>query len=90
MSEPRRVLLKVSGEAFGGGAIGLDTAVVRDIAEQVAVAIRQGVHVAIVVGGGNFFRGAQLAKAGLERSRADYMGMLGTVMNALALQDVIE
>lgn len=90
MSEPRRVLLKVSGEAFGGGAIGLDTAVVRDIAEQVAVAIRQGVHVAVVVGGGNFFRGAQLAKAGLERSRADYMGMLGTVMNALALQDFIE
>lgn len=90
MSEPRRVLLKVSGEAFGGGAIGLDTAVVRDIAEQVAVAIRQGVHVAAVVGGGNFFRGAQLAKAGLERSRADYMGMLGTVMNALALQDFIE
>ena len=90
MSEPRRVLLKVSGEAFGGGAIGLDTAVVRDIAEQVAVAIRQGVHVGVVVGGGNFFRGAQLAKAGLERSRADYMGMLGTVMNALALQDFIE
>ena len=90
MSEPRRVLLKVSGEAFGGGAIGLDTAVVRDIAVHVAVAIRQGVHVAVVVGGVNFFRGAQLAKAGLERSRADYMGMLGTVMNALALQDFIE
>ena len=89
MSTHRRVLLKLSGEAFGGGTIGLDPSVVRDIAEQVAVAIRQGVHVAVVVGGGDFFRGAQLAKAGLERSRADYMGMLGTVMNALALQDFV-
>ncbi|WP_022868419.1 UMP kinase [Schaalia vaccimaxillae] len=87
---PRRVLLKLSGEAFGGGAVGLDPAVVRDIAQQIAAAVNQGVQVAVVVGGGNFFRGAQLAKSGLDRSRADYMGMLGTVMNALALQDFIE
>ena len=90
MSTKRRVLLKLSGEAFGGGSIGLDPKVVRNIAEQVASAVREGVQVAIVVGGGNFFRGAQLAREGLERSRADYMGMLGTVMNALALQDFIE
>ena len=86
----RRVLLKLSGEAFGGGSVGLDPAVVRDIAEQIADAIRQGVQVAVVVGGGNFFRGAELSQSGLDRSRADYMGMLGTVMNALALQDFIE
>ena len=90
MSTKRRVLLKLSGEAFGGGSIGLDPKVVRNIAEQVATAVREGVQVAIVVGGGNFFRGAQLAREGLERSRADYMGMLGAVMNALALQDFIE
>lgn len=86
----RRVLLKLSGEAFGGGSVGLDPAVVRDIAEQIADAIRQGVQVAVVVGGGNFFRGAELSQSGLDRARADYMGMLGTVMNALALQDFIE
>ncbi|QPK82002.1 UMP kinase [Schaalia sp. ZJ405] len=86
----RRVLLKLSGEAFGGGNVGLDPLVVRDIAQQVATAVRQGIQVAVVVGGGNFFRGAELAKSGLDRSRADYMGMLGTVMNALALQDFIE
>ena len=87
---PRRVLLKLSGEAFGGGSVGLDPHVVRDIAQQIAAAVNEGVQVAVVVGGGNFFRGAQLAKSGLDRSRADYMGMLGTVMNALALQDFIE
>ncbi|WP_371151988.1 UMP kinase [Buchananella felis] len=86
----RRVLLKLSGEMFGGGKIGLDPDVVSDVAQQIAEAVRQGVQVAIVVGGGNFFRGAQLAERGLERSRADYMGMLGTVMNALALQDFLE
>ena len=88
--EARRVLLKLSGEAFGGGDIGLDTAVVRDIAEQIAAAVHQGVQVAVVVGGGNFFRGAELSRSGMDRSRADYMGMLGTVMNALALQDFVE
>ena len=90
MAKPRRVLLKLSGEAFGGGAVGLDPTIVRDIARQIATAVRRGVEVAVVVGGGNFFRGAELARAGMDRSRADYMGMLGTVMNALALQDFIE
>ena len=86
----RRVLLKLSGEAFGGGKVGLGPTVVRQIAEQVAQAVHQGIQVAIVVGGGNFFRGAELSRSGLDRARADYMGMLGTVMNALALQDFIE
>lgn len=86
----RRVLLKLSGEAFGGGAVGLDAVVVRRIAEEVGVAVAEGVQVAIVVGGGNFFRGAELAANGLDRARADYMGMLGTVMNCLALQDFLE
>ena len=84
------MLLKVSGEVFGGGSIGLDPDVVSDAAKQIAAAVRQGVQVAIVVGGGNFFRGAQLSQRGIDRARADYMGMLGTVMNALALQDFIE
>ncbi len=87
---PRRVLLKLSGEAFGGGAVGLDARVVRRIAGEIAVAVRNGVQVAIVVGGGNFFRGAELALNGMDRARADYMGMLGTVMNCLALQDFLE
>lgn len=89
-TQPRRVLMKLSGEVFGGGKVGLDPDVVSDIAHQVAQAVEQGVQVAIVVGGGNFFRGAQLSQRGLDRSRADYMGMLGTVMNALALQDFLE
>ena len=87
---PRRVLLKLSGEAFGGGKVGVAPDVVRGIAEQIAVAVRDGVEVAIVVGGGNFFRGAQLQEQGMDRTRADYMGMLGTVMNCLALQDFLE
>lgn len=86
----RRVLLKLSGEAFGGGTIGIDPGVVRAIAGQIAEAVREGVQVAIVVGGGNFFRGAELSQQGMERSRADYIGMLGTVMNCLALQDFCE
>jgi uridylate kinase len=85
----RRVLLKLSGEVFGGGAVGVDPATVRGIAEQIA-AVYEQVEVAVVVGGGNFFRGAELSKAGMDRSRADYIGMLGTVMNALALQDFLE
>ncbi len=87
---PRRVLLKLSGEVFGGGKVGLDPNVVAGVARQIAEANREGVQVAIVVGGGNFFRGAELSQHGLDRSRADYMGMLGTVMNALALQDFIQ
>ncbi|MBD8060532.1 UMP kinase [Cellulomonas sp. JH27-2] len=86
----RRVLLKLSGETFGGGAVGLATDVVRRVAAEIAVAVREGVQVAIVVGGGNFFRGAELSASGLDRARADYMGMLGTVMNCLALQDFLE
>ncbi len=86
----RRVLLKLSGEAFGGGQIGVDPDIVKGIARQIAGAAKTGVEVAIVVGGGNFFRGAELQKRGMERSRADYMGMLGTVMNCLALQDFLE
>ncbi|MGY5318424.1 UMP kinase [Neomicrococcus lactis] len=85
----RRVLLKLSGEVFGGGKVGLDTTTVRNIAEQIAATVGE-VEVAIVVGGGNFFRGAELSQAGMDRSRADYMGMLGTVMNCLALQDFLE
>lgn len=86
----RRVLLKLSGETFGGGDVGLAVDVVRRVAAEIAVAVREGVQVAIVVGGGNFFRGAQLSQSGLDRARADYMGMLGTVMNCLALQDFLE
>ncbi|MFC4336701.1 UMP kinase [Salininema proteolyticum] len=86
----RRVLLKLSGESFGGGAVGVDPDVVQEIAVQIAAAVDAGVQVAVVIGGGNFFRGAELQKRGMERTRADYMGMLGTVMNSLALQDFIE
>ncbi|WP_029289342.1 UMP kinase [Cellulomonas sp. HZM] len=86
----RRVLLKLSGETFGGGDVGLAVDVVRRVAGEIALAVREGVQVAIVVGGGNFFRGAQLSQSGLDRARADYMGMLGTVMNCLALQDFLE
>ena len=87
----RRVLLKLSGEVFGGAkGIGVDPDVVQDIAKQIADVARTGVQVAIVVGGGNYFRGAELQQRGMDRARADYMGMLGTVMNCLALQDFLE
>ena len=89
-SPRRRVLLKLSGEVFGGGRVGVDPDVVRGIARQIADAVREGIEVAVVVGGGNFFRGAELQQKGMERSRADYIGMLGTVMNCLALQDFLE
>ena len=85
----RRVLLKLSGEAFGGGQLGVNPDVVGQIAREIAAAVDR-VEVAIVVGGGNFFRGAELSQRGMDRGRADYMGMLGTVMNALALQDFLE
>ena len=91
MTNPyHRVMLKLSGEAFGGGAIGVDPDVVASIAAQIAEVVASGVQVCVVVGGGNFFRGAELQTRGMERARADYMGMLGTVMNALALQDFCE
>ena len=86
----RRVLLKLSGEMFGGGRLGVDPDVVARIAREIAVVVAEGVQVAVVVGGGNFFRGAELSQRGMDRSRADYMGMLGTVMNCLALQDFLE
>jgi len=86
----RRVVLKLSGEVFGGGAVGVDPDVVGHIARQIALVVRRGVQVAVVIGGGNFFRGAELQRRGMDRARADYMGMLGTVMNCLALQDFLE
>jgi len=92
----RRVLLKLSGEAFGGGQLGVNPDVVAAIAKEIAAAVPSGpddpngVEIAVVVGGGNFFRGAELGQRGMDRARADYMGMLGTVMNALALQDFLE
>src|ERR1700712_4833797 len=90
MTGDKRVLLKLSGEVFGGGQIGLDPDTVREIAQEIAVVVRSGVEVAIVTGGGNFFRGAELQQHGMDRARADYMGMLGIVMNCLALQDFLE
>jgi uridylate kinase len=87
----KRVLLKLSGEVFGGEkGIGVDPDVVHDVANQIAEVVRSSTQIAIVVGGGNYFRGAELQQRGMDRARADYMGMLGTVMNCLALQDFLE
>ncbi|MGN6782089.1 MAG: UMP kinase [Marmoricola sp.] len=86
----QRVLLKLSGEVFGGGRVGVDPDVVQKIAREIAAVQRAGVQVAVVTGGGNFFRGAELQQRGMDRGRADYMGMLGIVMNCLALQDFLE
>ncbi|QRP44331.1 UMP kinase [Amycolatopsis sp. FDAARGOS 1241] len=86
----RRVLLKLGGEMFGGGSIGVDPDVVHSVARQIAAVARTGVQVAVVIGGGNYFRGAELSQRGMDRDRADYMAMLGTVMNCLALQDFLE
>jgi uridylate kinase len=87
----RRVLLKLSGEAFAGGAsLGVDPDIVATLARQIADVVNGGVQVAVVIGGGNYFRGAELSQRGMDRTRADYMGMLGTVMNCLALQDFLE
>ena len=87
----RRVLLKLSGEVFGGEkGIGVDINVMRDVATQIKDVVKGGVQLAVVVGGGNYFRGAELQQVGMDRARADYMGMLGTVMNCLALQDFLE
>ena len=85
-----RVLLKLGGEMFGGGGVGLDPDVVATVADQLGEVVATGVQIAVVIGGGNFFRGAELQQRGLDRARSDYMGMLGTVMNCLALQDFLE
>ena len=88
---PRRVLLKVSGEALmGSQQSGVDMTRVREVAAQVAVLHATGVQIAIVVGGGNFLRGASQAELGMERATGDYMGMLATILNALPLQDGLE
>jgi uridylate kinase len=86
----KRVLLKLSGEVFGGGKVGVDPDVVQTIAREIASVANAGVQIAVVTGGGNFFRGAELQQRGMDRVRADYMGMLGIVMNCLALQDFLE
>jgi uridylate kinase len=87
----RRILLKLSGEALMGEAdYGIDPAVIRRMAEEVRDVRDLGVQIGVVIGGGNIFRGAGLADAGMDRVTADHMGMLATVMNALALQDALE
>jgi uridylate kinase len=87
----KRVVLKLSGEAFAGNEpLGISPDAVAHIATEVVSAVKEGVEVAAVVGGGNMFRGAALSERGIDRARADYMGMLGTVINCLALQDVLE
>jgi uridylate kinase len=87
----RRVLLKLSGEALMGELdYGIEPSVIQRIAGEIAVARESGIEITIVIGGGNIFRGAGLARAGMDRVTGDYMGMLATVMNALAIQDALE
>jgi uridylate kinase len=87
----RRVLLKLSGEALMGELdYGIEPKVIQRIAGEIGTALKSGVEIAIVVGGGNIFRGAGLARAGMDRVTGDHMGMLATVMNALAIQDALE
>src|SRR3954449_7732224 len=86
----RRVLLKLGGEMFGGGGLGVDPKVVETVSKQISEVVASGAQIAVVIGGGNFFRGRELQQRGMDRSRADYMGMLATVMNCLALQDFLE
>lgn len=87
----RRVLLKLSGEALMGGLdYGIEPSVIQRIAREIATVRETGVEIAIVIGGGNIFRGAGLARAGMDRITGDHMGMLATVMNALAIQDALE
>ena len=90
-SKFRRILVKLSGEALlGNSDYGVDPAVLKRIAAELQEKIQMGVQVAVVIGGGNIFRGAGLARAGMDRVAADHMGMLATVMNSLALQDALE
>ncbi len=87
----RRILLKLSGEALlGSGDYGIDPEVIRRIGTEIVEVLARGTQVALVIGGGNIFRGAGLARAGMDRVTADHMGMLGTVMNSLAMQDALE
>ena len=86
----KRVLLKLSGEALQGGGHGIDPKVVDNIAEQLKEVRAMGVELAIVIGGGNIFRGFQAEERGMDRAAADYMGMLATVINSMALQDALE
>src|SRR5690242_21849742 len=87
----RRILLKLSGEALlGSQNYGIDPAVIRRVATEVTEVVGLGVQVGLVIGGGNIFRGAGLASGGMDRVTADHMGMLATLMNALALQDALE
>jgi uridylate kinase len=87
----RRVLLKLSGEALMGNLdYGIEPSVIQRIAAEIATAAKQEIEIAIVIGGGNIFRGAGLARTGMDRVTGDYMGMLATVMNALAIQDALE
>lgn len=87
----KRILLKLSGEALmGEGQYGIDPQTIKRIAEEVEGLVNAGVEVGMVIGGGNIFRGAGLAEAGMERVTGDHMGMLATVMNALAMQDALE
>lgn len=87
----KRVLLKLSGEAFAGGMpFGIDAATVTRLASEIKEVHTSGIEIAVIVGGGNIMRGSEASKAGIDRASADYMGMLGTVINALALQDALE
>ncbi len=87
----RRILLKLSGEAFSGGAdFGIDPSVATKVAKQIKQVTETGVSIAVVVGGGNIWRGAEAERAGMDRATADYAGMLATVINALSLQDALE
>lgn len=87
----RRALLKISGEALAGSrGVGLDYGVVEDLAQEIKLVHAQGIQLGLVVGGGNIVRGTHASAEGMDRVSADYMGMLGTVINALALQDVLE
>jgi len=86
-----RILLKLSGEALMGAELyGIDTAVLRQLAEEISEVHRLGIQIALVIGGGNIFRGVSAASGGMDRSTADYMGMLATIMNSLAMQDALE
>ncbi|MCK6598426.1 MAG: UMP kinase [Bdellovibrionaceae bacterium] len=93
MKEPvyKRILLKLSGEALAGkSGTGINTTVIKQIAEDIAVAYKTGIQIGLVIGGGNIFRGIAASAEGMDRASSDYMGMLATMINALALQDALE